>query len=212
MQLSPAAFNAWLNNIGMDFGWRRATACPCINPASGAANPSCPLCHGKKWQWAAEVPARCGFQNQSQSKTFATFGTWEPGDATLTIGSDSPMYGAGQFDRFRCKNATTPFSIIRMKGDTDFLLGTVVSLSRVFWIDADGTTMIEGDLPSIDGDGNLTWSVGQVAPPDDTAYSVTGVKYDEYFSYPDIANDRNMHAGAALPKKLLARKFDLFGR
>lgn len=192
--------------------WRQATACPCINPASGAARADCPLCHGKKYQWAAEVPARCGFQNQNQKKGFAAFGIWEPGDALLTIGSDSPMYATGPFDRYRCKNATSPFSITRVRGEQDFILGTVVSLSRVFFIQQDGTTMTECGIPAIDANGNLTWAAGQVAPPDDTAYSVTGVKYDEYFAYPDFANSRNMHHGARLPKKLLARRFDLYGR
>lgn len=212
MQLSPAKFNAWLNKIGQDMYWRPAVACPCINPGSGAARTDCPLCHGKKYQWGAEQPARCGFQNQTQKQTIAQFGVWAPGDATLTIGSDSPMYASGPFDRFRCKNATSPFTMIRVKGDQDFLLGSVVNISRVFWLNAAGTAEIEGGIPTVDAEGNLSWPAGQAAPPDDTAYSVTGVKYDEYYAYPDIANDRNMQAGSSLPKKLLARRFDLFGR
>ena len=101
MQLSPTAFNAHLLNIGQRLGWRRAFACPCVNPASGAARQDCPLCRGKGRQWAAEVIGVAGMQNQSQKKGFAQFGTWEPGDALLTVGSDSPFYDAGQYDRFR---------------------------------------------------------------------------------------------------------------
>lgn len=212
MQLSPAKFNAFLTSIGQDMFWRQATACPCINPATMGARPDCPLCHGKKYQWAPEVPGRCGFQNQNQKKGFADFGMWEPGDAVLTIGSDTPLYASGPFDRFRCKNSTSPFSINRVRGEQDFILGTVVNISRVFYIQPDGITMTECGIPAVDANGNLSWGAGQVAPPDDTAYSVTGIKYDEYFAYPDFANDRKHHHGANLPKKLLARRFDLYGR
>jgi hypothetical protein len=213
MQLQPARFNALLNNIGQQFMWRQAFACPCVSPASGAAREDCPLCHGKAWQWQAEVgPAIAGCQNLKPSIAYAAFGGWSRGDALLTIGSDSALYGAGQYDRFRALNATDPFSANLIHGTRDYLLGTVQTFTRVFWLSEDGTTNIEGDLPSIDANGNLTWAMGANAPPVDATYSVSGVKFEEYFAYPDKPSDRAEHSGAALPKKLLARRFDVFGR
>ncbi|MDB5550520.1 MAG: hypothetical protein JWL86_504 [Rhizobium sp.] len=210
MQLSPAAFNGWLRNIGQDLAWRQAFACPCINPASGASKPNCPLCNGKGRQWNDEVVGRAGFQSLAPKKGFAAFGTWEPGDATLTIGSDCPFYIAGQYDRFRSLNSTAPFSTHLVRGEADVLLGTVETISRVFWLNTAGDTVIEGGIPTVNEDGTMTWTTGE--PPDGQTYSISGVKYEEWFCYMDMPGDRAMHAGAALPKKLAVRKFDIFAR
>ena len=208
MQLSSGAFNAFLGGVGQDFQWRRASACPCINPASGAATPNCPFCSGKGVTWAAEVAGKAGMQQQSPRKQFAMFGVFEPGDATLTIPSNSVLYGAGHLDRFRALNSTNPFSTAMIRGDNDKILGTVQSISRVYWIAAD--VIVEGGIPAVGDDGTLTWTSGE--PPAGTAYSISGIKYDEFFVYLSLPSDRNAHAGAALPRKLLARKFDLFNR
>jgi hypothetical protein len=147
MRLSPQAFNNHLNGIGQDFMWRRAIACPCINPASGAATPGCSFCNGKGVQWSAEVAGKAGMQAQSQRKQFAMFGVYEPGDATLTIQSDSALYEAGHLDRFRSLNSTNPFSMAMIRGDNDKLLGSIKSISRVFWIA--GASIVEGGIPTV---------------------------------------------------------------
>lgn len=210
MQLSPGEFNGFLATVGQKFAWRQAFACPCVNPASGASKPGCPLCNGKGQMWGAEVPGVAGMTSQNQKKGFANFGTWEPGDAVLTIGSDSPLYQAGHFDRFRAINSTQRFSQIVVPGQNDKLLGTIVSISRVFWLTPDGTAAIEGDIPTVGADGSLTWDSG--APPAGKTYSISGVRYDEFFAYMALPSNRNEHQGAALPQKLPVRKFDLFGR
>ena len=43
-------------------------------------------------------------------------------------------------------------------------------------------------------------------------YSLTGKKFDEYFIFGQYPSDRNQHSGMRLPRKLVARKWDLFGR
>lgn len=216
MQLSPAAFNAFLGNatagagIGQAFYWRRRYACPCITPSSGAARQDCPLCNGKGHQWAAEVIGAAGFVNTSEKKAFAMFGAWEPGDAMLTVGSDCPFYGAGQFDRFRAATSTSPFSYSKIHDGNDYLLGTIVSIARVFWLNDAGTADVEGGIPTVDQNGALTWTSGE--PPAGRSYSITGVKYDEFFCWLDMPNDRNEHFGAALPKRMPIRKLDLLMR
>ncbi|HCE08552.1 MAG TPA: hypothetical protein DEQ40_08120 [Oxalobacteraceae bacterium] len=210
MQLSPDAFNGFLIGVGQQFAWRQSFACPCVNPASGAAKPNCPLCNGKGQMWAAEVAGIAGMTSQNQKKGFANFGTWEPGDAVLTVGSDSPLYGAGQYDRFRAINSTQRFSQIVVPGQNDKLLGTIKSVSRVFWLNTAGDTAIDGGIPAINADGSMTWTSG--APPADTTFSISGVKYDEFYLYLALPSNRNEHQGAELPQKLPVRKFDLFGR
>lgn len=210
MELSPSRFNEFLGGIGQRFAWRQAFACPCVNPASGASKPGCPLCNGKGQMWSAEVPGVAGMTAQNHKKGFANFGTWEPGDALLTIGSDSKLYGAGHFDRFRAINSTHRFNYVVVPGQNDKLLGTIKSVSRVFWLNSGGTAVVEGGIPAVAADGSLTWTSG--APPAGASYSITGIKYDEYFAYMALPANRNEHQGAALPQKLPVRKWDLFGR
>jgi hypothetical protein len=211
MKLQPGAFNAFLNGIGQQFLWRRAYACPCINPNSGASKPSCPLCGGKGRQWDTGLTGTAGVPNASPRRVFAQFGQYEPGDAMLTIGSDSPLYAMGQFDRIVSKNSAQSFSESLTGGQNDKLYwSSILQIERVFWLDPTGTTVIPGGIPTVNADGSLTWSTG--APPAGTVYSITGEKYDEWFCYGDLPSNRNEHSGAALPRKAHLRRFDLFGR
>lgn len=209
MAFSPALFNRHLRQIGQDIKWRQAFACPCVNPASGAAKPGCPLCRGKSWQWAAEVDCRVGLQMVNNKKGFAAFGQWEPGDALLTIGSDQACYAASHMDRFRALNSTSTFSVNLTRGDSDIVRGTIQSISRVFWTTADGNAIVDGGIPVVNADGTFTWPDND-GPADGKVYSITGVRYDEFFAYMQIPSNRPMSAGAALPKKLPVRKLDLF--
>lgn len=210
MQFSPTRFNAHLSGMGHDLGWRRSYACPCVNPSSGQPNPAHAACGGKGRQWDAEIVCRIGFQGQSARKGMADFGVWEPGDAVLTIGSDQACYNAGRFDRFRSLSSTHTFTDNLRRSYTDRLNGTIISVDRVFWLDANGNN-VAGDIPSVDpATGALTWASG--APPAGVVYSISGTRYDEYFAYLDLPQNRPLNAGAALPKKLPVRRFDLFGR
>jgi hypothetical protein len=211
VQLSPARFNAHLAGMGQDVAWRRAYACPCISPGSGAAKPTCPLCRGKGRQWDTELVVRIGVVNQNSKQAMAQFGVWEPGDVLFSIGSDSPAYVIGQYDRMRLINSTSPFSIVRTRGDSDYITGTLQSLTRVFWLNTAGDAVIEGSLPTIQTD-NMNWAWTSGGPPAGTQYTVTGTKFDEYYFFLDGSNDRNHHAGAALPRKAPGRRFDLFAR
>jgi len=216
MNLSPAAFSAFIGSgtpgqgIGQKFFWRRRYACPCRTITSGAARTDCPLCNGKGHQWDAEVPGTAGFVNTSEKKGFAMFGTWESGDAMMTVCSDSSMYAAGQWDRFRAATSTSPFSYDFFHDGTERIIGTVVSLSRVFWLNDAGTANVEGGIPTIGTNGALSWTTGE--PPAGRDYSITGIKYDEWICFADMPNDRNEHYGLALPKRMPVRRVDLLLR
>lgn len=211
MRLSPTAFNSFLAGIGQKYLWSRSYACPCINPQSGAAKPSCPLCGGRGRQWLASVAGVAGMAGAKTQREWQQFGVYENGDVVVTIGSDTAMYTMGQFDRVRALNATNQFSVVLTHGAVvERLLMTVNKINDVFWLDPTGTTVIHGGIPAVNPDGTLTWSTGE--PPAATQYTISGSKYLEYFCYRDFPSNRNEHSGAPLPKRVVLRDFDLFNR
>jgi len=213
MRLNPKAFDAFLagdSGIGQEFLWRRSWACPCRDPHSGAADPQCPQCSGKGRIWGQAVPGRAGMTAQNIKKEWIQAGLYESGDATITVPESSPIYEAGQFDRLTLLNSTDAFSVSLTRGDVaERLWFRVAALSRVFWIDGDGV-IVDGGLPSVSEDGIITWGSG--APDVGVQYSISGTKFNEYYIPYSMPSDRAEHYGARLPKKIIARAFDLFGR
>src|SRR3546814_259961 len=138
-------------------------------------------------------------------------GLWESGDAIAVIPENSPMYEIGQFDRVVMLNSTDTFSRVLTRGAvTERLLVSVEAFTRVFWLATDGA-IIEGGLPVVSDDGELSWPNGG-EPPAGTQYSINGTRFSEYYCFGPFANDRNEHRGARLPKRLVLRKWDLLGR
>lgn len=209
MQLSPAAFNQFLEKIGQSFDWRSAYACPCINPHSGSPDPSCPHCLGKGRFWSEPIAGTAGIVGQSQLKKFSQFGVWDDGDTLLSIPSDSPLYDIAQYDRVQAINRSEPFSINLIRGVNDSLRFAVLSLDRVFWLDK-SKNLIEINVPEVGPGGTLIW--GADRPPAQTTFSLTGRRVPEYFCYMDLPLDRPMHHGAKLPRRVVLRKWDLYGR
>lgn len=211
MRLNPAAFDAFLGgNIGQNFKWSRAYICPCVNPSSGAANPACQVCFARGRYWPTAVAAVAGVASQKVQQTWSQLGLYQMGDTVLSIPQVSAMYDAGQFDRILALNATEQFSINVQQGQ-DRILSSVVSISRVFWLNPELTATIDGAIPAFDALGNLTWPNGG-GPPEGQLYSVQGVRFQEFFVFMQYPANRNEHFGFRLPKRLVARSFDLFGR
>jgi hypothetical protein len=209
MKLSPAAFNAHLNHLGQDFTWRKAYACPCVNPHSGAAKPNCPHCDGKGRLWDAPAVGKAGIVGRDQLRKFAVIGLWDQGDIMLSIPSDSPLYAMGQFDRVTATNRSEQFSMNFVRGLNDRIRHVIIAIERVFWIGS-GDVLVEGNIPAIGADGTLTWADG--APPPNTTYSITGRRRPEFFCFNEIPADRPLHFGEPLPRRVVLRRFDLFGR
>jgi hypothetical protein len=210
MRLNPAAFNRHLAHMGQDFIWRRAYACPCRNPNSGAAKPNCKRCFGKGTFWGDPVPATAGVASQSVTRQFAQFGQWEAGDAVISIPENSPMYEAGRYDRMLMLNSTDRFELPLVRGQNDKVQLPVERFERVFWLAPDGFTIVEGGLPTVSDAGALTWASGE--PPVGTNYTITGTRFTEYYVFEQLPSDRGEHHGARLPKRVQARRFDLWGR
>lgn len=216
MRLNPAAFNAFLTgNIGQDVRWRSNSICPCTNPMTGAANPKCPKCGGKGRLWADGVDTVVGVSRQNISVKITQQFQWETGDAMLTVNESSAMYDAGQYDRVTLLNSTDRFSLALIRGDLrERIYSQVEKIDRVFWYTGDGGQgdLVEGSaVPEVNpANGQLTWGSG--APPAGKQYAITGTRFAEYFIYLDLPSDRAEHRGARLPKRIIARRFDLFGR
>lgn len=214
MRFSPARFNRHLANIGQQVVWRRAYACACVNPASGAADPKHALCSGKGRIWADPVATVIGISKQEATPEMVAAGIFESGDMTATVPSSSPMWAsAGRFDRIRLLNSTDVFSQPYTRGAAnERIIFAVERIERCFWLHPTTRQIVEGGIPVFDQDGNLSWPGGVGEPPPAATYSLTGTRFDEYYILDSLPSDRNEHSGAPLPKRINLRRFDLFNR
>lgn len=210
MQLSPAAFNAHLRHMGQQVAWRKAFACPCKSINSGASDPQCLHCAGHGQLWNKSVDSVVGVAGSKTQKEWAQFGNYESGDSVISIGEDSPLYLMGQFDRVTLLNATENFSLTLVHGaPSERLIGKIKQVTPVFWLGAE-KQLLAGGAPLVDADGRLSWPTGE--PPAGTQYTISGERNIEYFCFGMYPSNRNEHQGARLPKRVVLRKFDLWGR
>jgi len=215
VQLSPARFNGLLANLGQNVLWRRAQLCPCRNTYSDAAVQGCPVCHGKGLFWGAAQAAFVGLSGMKAQNQWAQFGSYEQGDVVVTLPSDSPIYSLADGDRVMFADSSIGFTQIFRRGqDDDPLPFPVLGIERVFWLDADGETIIDGDIPVTDSDNRPRWtSAAGIIPATGQQYSMTGRKNTEYFvALSSMVQDRAHHHGAKLPRKCVLRRWDLYGR
>lgn len=211
MRFNPTAFNRHLANMGQQVNWRASFGCSCFTPNSGAPDTKCKLCSGKGRIWDAPRGTVVGICKQDTQAEWADSGLWEAGDLVVTIPADSPMWDSGQFDRVTALNAADRFSLPLQRGAvTEKMLFVPKSIERVFWRHPQTGLLVEGGIPKVADNGTLTWTAGE--PPPGMTYSVTGWKYSEYFVFGDFPANRNMHSGMRLPKRVVLRRWDLFGR
>ena len=213
MRLNPAAFDRFLTHMGQQTRWRRSFACACLNAASGQPDPKHQLCGGKGRLWNPPVDTVVGVASQKVQITWANLGMYEAGDLVLSVQQASPVWDAGQYDRLLMLNASTSFSQPLTRGaPSERLIFSVKRVTRCFWLGpAPARQIVEGGIPVVSADGLLSWPNGG-EPPAGTVYSLTGEKFDEYFILMDMPGNRNQHSGSRLPKRIVARKFDLFNR
>ncbi len=214
MQLNPGHFNRFLNGLGQHTQWRAAIDCPCRNPHSGAADQACQLCRGAGQAWSAPVAGIVALSGQKSQREWAAFGLWESGDLVVTIPSDSPLYALGEFDRVTFTDSSEPFSLTQVRGKSGPLAFPVRHLERcvVRAIDDDGVmTLVDLPVPALDTSNQPVWPAGQGPDPLQT-YSLSGRKFPEYYAYGNFPQDRAHHQGLDLPRKVVLRRFDLFGR
>jgi hypothetical protein len=210
-RLNPKAFNSFLNQIGQRFAYRTSAACPCVDRTTGAPRHDCAQCDGLGWIWDEPVTGISGIASQKIQRQWADFGIWEPGDTVLTIPSDSPLYAMGSYDRVVMLDSTEAFRVTRRRGIDDLRVFPVASIDRMFWLDAN-EAVVEAIVPTIASDFVLTFNPTPGNLPAGQQYSMSGRRHPEFFMFQDLAQDRSHHLGEDLPRRVVLRKFDLFGR
>lgn len=211
MRFSPVLFNRQLADMGQRFAWRRSALCPCREPTTGGADPSCAVCHGKGVSWGRVTVAHAGVVGAKAARAFAAWAKWEDGDVLLSVPAASPMWHAGESDRMAMLDGHMPFSIILDRDEFARIDFPVVAVERCYWKKDDA--LVDAALPQIDpATKRLTWADMDLAPPFGAQFTVSGTKRPEYFLYKDIPVSRSHFQGQALPKRLLLKRFDLFGR
>jgi hypothetical protein len=216
MPFSPLAFNQFLGQygqIGQQYAWYQSAACPCCDPYSGSALPSCPLCLGKgKIYPATPVTGVAALAGQRAQKDWAQFGQYEMGDLVLTIPQNVPIYGMGQWDRVTALNTQQVFSLVLTSGSPlEKLFTSVIGIESTFWLIDDGTVVQQGGVPTLNPDGTLSWPNGG-QPPEGTQYTITGTKMLDYYCWGMYPSNRNFQQGLQLPRKVILRDWDLFSR
>jgi len=221
MKLSPARFNAHLRHMGQRVQWRRAYSCPCRDPYSGAAKPGCSHCAGKGRLWTLPIAGHVGITGMQRQRQWAQMGLWESGDVVVSLPSDTPLYGLGEADRVLFTDSSNAFSTVLIRGRTDDAWPwEIVQLDRLFWLDTARQT-VELLLPQLPA--NVPFMQHWPTPGDllnnadpplalGQSYSVTGRYCPEYFVWSDLVQDRHHHDGLNLPRHVVLRRFDLFGR
>jgi hypothetical protein len=204
-QLNPAAFNKLLNNLGQDFIWSKALACPCLTADSKQPRYDCPHCDGKGRLWQNPTAAKSGVVSREQMKKMAGFGLYDSGDILLSIPSDSPLYAVGLYDKVQSVNRTEPFSIAFTPNGNSTIKFTPVSIDSVVWLDSETNALINGTLPNIIN-GQLTWIT---PPPVGVVYTLTGRRTVDYYCYEEIPLDRAHHFGKDLPRRVVLRRLEL---
>lgn len=206
MQLSAEAFNALVRDMGQTVAWRRASACPCRKARSGAADPSCPQCHGLGWWWSDPIECTLAVAGQKVQTEWAKFGLWQSGDQVVSLPSDSAAYDLGPQDRVVMVQSSVPFSVILRPGEP--LRKSIVTLTSAGWFE-EGALVVVQD-PAWGSDGRPVFT-GQ-GPPDGAQLSVNGRAHPEFFALQELPQDRAHHHGRLLPRRVVLRRFDLFGR
>lgn len=204
MKLSATKFNTLLANMGQSLLWSASQACPCANPYSGAADPECLHCNGKGRIWGDPQVSSAGIVSRDIVRQFAPMAVLDAGDVMLVLPSDQSVYALGELDRVILTDRTEPFSMNLIAG-TNSLRCLPVAVDRVTWIE--NGALVSGDLPCHYEDGQLQWS--GAAPPGN--FAVTGRRHPEYFCWQTLPLDRPHHHGEALPRRVILRRFDLFG-
>jgi hypothetical protein len=209
VRLSAVRLNAHLAQMGQALAWRRSYPCPCRDPYSGAAAPGCQACAGNGRTWDVALDGYAGISGLKVQREWAQFGLWQSGDVVVSLPSDSPVYAMGEGDRVALMDSSEPFATVLVRGATDERLAfPVVAVEAVRWLDQGAT--VTGGIPRVAADGTLSWIAR--APSVGAQYSVAGRRRPEYFVWGELPQDRAHHGGEALPRRVVLRRWDLYGR
>lgn len=146
------------------------------------------------------------------AREWAAFGQWESGDVVLSIPSASPLYAAGENDRMVMTQSSEPFNSVLTHGGADEIIYPVQQIDQVLWLDPTTQLAVYGGIPLVAADGTLTWPAGATPPPSGVQYTISGRCHQEFYLFQALPQDRAHYGGLDLPRRVVARRFDLFGR
>lgn len=208
---SVGGFNGFLKNLGQQATWERASICPDRSHRTGGTNPKCVVCQGRGHLWSAPQDVTVGFTSMQTVREFGTLSQWEQGDGIVTIGSDSPAYGAGDFDRLTLTNAIVRVCHVLTRGSNDKLKYRFpVAILEVWAIVASAKVVLVKDTDFTLSGNTITWITNTVQLEQN--YTVLYTARPEYFVYRDWLQDRPHQRGLALPRKVHVRLMELMNR
>jgi hypothetical protein len=213
MRFNQQHFNRFLNNIGQDVVWRKSFGCACKNPTSGMPDTKCKVCVGKGVFWpGSPVATIVALASQNTQAKWSNNVRATVGDIVVTIPEVSPMWLAGQFDRMVMENGEDRFSYPLMRGaHNEKMFFQILSIERVFSVVPATGVITDYPIPTIGNEGQVIWPTG-TGPAAGVTYSITGRMRSEYFIYESFPMNSNSHQGMRLPRKVVMRRFDLWGR
>jgi hypothetical protein len=151
------------------------------------------------------------------NQQFAQFGEWEQGDMIATVpardvcGTVQEIYGIGDMDRVTLLDSVIRRNFVGTRGQQDVLLGRVVRIVMdAFYLDSGSPVPLAEGIDFRVTGNVVEWLRGTT--PDGTAYSLRYIACPECFVWKTLEQPRAHDLGLALPKKVILRSFDLFGR
>lgn len=213
-RFSPHLFNALLRpgGVGQNVLWRRAYLCPCRDPDSGQAEMGCPRCAGRAWTWGPGVAGHAGVVGQKSARQWLDALQIENGDQILSVPGDSPARDAGESDLFVMLDSSQPYAAILQRDGAERVDPSVFRVDRCHWLNG-AKAEVEAGIPRVDPNtGALSWADPAGAPPPGEQFALRGRRRPVYFVFRDLPQDRAHGGGLPLPRRVHARKFDLFGR
>ncbi len=211
MRLDPARFNRLLADMGQGALWRPAMPCPCRDPYSGAADPACPVCQGRGTFWRPARRCHVALTGLKVAREWQAYGMHESGDVVLSLPSNSVAYAAGENDQVILTDSTQPWTMILTRGAADERVpAQVCSLEEAVAIRTGGPVTLA--LPAWPAEGGApTWPAG-AGPVPGEQYALRGRRHPSYFVFKDFPQDRAHHGGRDLPRRVVARRLELFAR
>lgn len=212
MRFAPALFDQHLTLKRQMLAWRRASLCPCREPHSGAADPNCPTCEGRGVFWGVPRTTFAAAPGAAARRQFADFGRWEDGDIVLSVPATSALWDAGENDRVTLLQGHEQFQVRLVRTGTERLNFDAERIDRCFWLRPGDGAVIEASLPRLDAETRfLSWPDADHAPDPGAQFTLAGRRRPEFFIYRDLPMTRAHFDGQPLPKRMLLKKFDLFG-
>ena len=160
---------------------------------------------------------RIGVSGVTFTKQFAQFGEWDRRDMIATVpardasGALLEIYGIGDFDRVTLVDSVVRQSFVGQRGQADTVPErTIRAVTDAFGLHNGAKVPLEDGTDFRVTGNTVEWLSSALAVGE--GYTLRYVASPEYFVWTSIEQPRAHDLGKALPKRVVLRSFDLFGR